>query len=148
MLDGFQHLPLFHTEHTPDGEHHHSVFFFQFAARGEHHVNLRPDFGFIGTIGLDERLEKGFLALDVVLQVDELQAVLQEVFLDLRDLRLSELELADDVGILPPLAKVRLRWLRRLRRLRLARVRLLRSLHVEWEFRHHGSGGAHRRVCR
>ena len=58
---GLQLLPLLGSEHAPDIEHHVGVALFQFAARGRDFINLRRGLGFVGIIGLDQRLEQGFL---------------------------------------------------------------------------------------
>ena len=82
-LYGFQLLPLLHAQRTPQRQHQHGVCLFQTAAGGEHQVNLCAHLGFVHLVGLHQRLQAGFLPLQVGAQVNELEPVFEKRLLDL-----------------------------------------------------------------
>ena len=99
-------LPLIGREFGSEREEEASVSLFQFRARLCDLVDLAHDCGLVGLIGFDERLHGNFSFFDICAQVDELFAVLLEDVVHGFPLIVGELELFDDLWIVPPATKL------------------------------------------
>ncbi len=73
-------LPLLGCEHLAQVEEHARVGLFQIGAGLSDGIDLGEDFGFVRLVGFDHGPEHDFLLFEVGIQIDELQAMLQEMF--------------------------------------------------------------------
>jgi hypothetical protein len=95
-------LPLIDGEDPANGEKHLGIRLFQVGSSLRYLVDLGNHLRLVGLISFNQGLQDGFLLFQGGVEINEVEAVSLEDFLDLLDLFIANPDLPHQLGVFPP----------------------------------------------